>query len=288
MVAYFRPRKLAGALRICAERQVSVIAGGTDIYPARASRLAWGDPAHPDVLDITAIAGLDQIEESKQVFRIGCLVTWGDLLRTHLPPLFDAYRCAARTVGSVQVQSRGTLVGNLFTASPASAGIPNLLALDALVELASRIGRRHVPIAPFLDRDPLALCRPDELATALIVPKLQGARSAFRKLAVRRYLGIAIATVCAIVSTDVGGAITTARIAVGACSPTPLRLKALEGDLIGVPVPTAAARVERPYFYELEPIDDIRASAAYRLAAVETLTRDALADVAKQSMREAQ
>jgi N-methylhydantoinase B len=101
-----------------------VIAGGTDIYPAHAARRAWGEPTHKDVLDITAIPSLDRIEEDAAGWRIGCLVTWSALRAAALPPLFDGLKAAAREVGGLQVQNRGTVVGNLVTASPAGDGHP--------------------------------------------------------------------------------------------------------------------------------------------------------------------
>ncbi|CEJ10021.1 Nicotinate dehydrogenase FAD-subunit [bacterium YEK0313] len=135
MVAYHRPRSLAEALAIRAKADVAILAGGTDIYPARTTRRAWGDPTHKDVLDISGIAELRGIGEDDGHWRFGCLTTWTDLIRAGLPPQFDAYRQAAREVGGVQVQNSGTLVGNVVTASPAGDGLPNLLALDAEVEL---------------------------------------------------------------------------------------------------------------------------------------------------------
>jgi hypothetical protein len=182
MTAYHRPRSLEEAVAIRAAGPVAVIAGGTDIYPSRAARAAWGDPTHADVLDITAIPGLDSVEETAGGWRIGPLVTWSRIARdTALPPLFDGLRAAAREVGGVQVQNRGTVVGNLCTASPAGDGIPNLLALDAQVELASRAGRRVLPLAQFLTGYRATALRPEELVTALLVPRLDGARGGFAK-----------------------------------------------------------------------------------------------------------
>ena len=131
---YFRPATLAEALGIRRNEDVAVIAGGTDIYPAHASRRAWGDPSHKDLLDVSAIAELRGVEDRGDHFRIGALATWTDLARADLPPLFDGMKDAARQIGGAQVQNRGTVVGNACTASPAGDGIPNLLALDAALE----------------------------------------------------------------------------------------------------------------------------------------------------------
>ncbi len=277
---YFRPTSLAEALDIRASHDVTILAGGTDVYPVRTARRAWGDPAHKDVLDISAVPGLRDISETSTGWRLGALITWTELIRAGLPPLFDGYAQAAREVGGVQVQNLGTLVGNVVTASPAGDGIPNLLALDAEVELASRTGTRTLPFAAFVDGYRHTAMRPDEIVTALIVPKLDGARSTFLKLGSRKYLVISIAMVSAVVATDGTGRITNARIAVGACSAVAQRLTGLEAELTGVRLNEAAGVVSSAHLAGLAPIDDVRATAAYRLAAAEALVRDALADLA--------
>lgn len=284
---YFRPTSLDEALAIRAAHDVTILAGGTDVYPVRTARRAWGDPAHRDVLDLSAVPGLKGITEEAGHWRLGALTTWSDLARADLPALFDGWRRAARAVGGVQVQNSGTLAGNIVTASPAGDGIPNLLALDASVELASRAGTRTLPYAAFATGYRQTALRPDEIVTALIVPKLEGARSTFLKLGARAYLVISIAMVSAVVATDAAGRITTARIAVGACSAVAQRLAALEAALIGVPLGEAATRVSADHLAHLAPIDDVRASAAYRLAAAEALVRDALAEFAATDARRA-
>ena len=125
------PRTLEEALAIRAAGPVTVLAGGTDVYPAKAARAGWGDMRHADILDISARAGLRGIAEEPAAWRIGALTTWTDLIRAELPPQFDGLKLAAREVGGVQIQNRGTLAGNICTASPAGDGAPNLLALEA-------------------------------------------------------------------------------------------------------------------------------------------------------------
>jgi N-methylhydantoinase B len=287
LMRYFRPTSLAEALAIRVEHDVTILAGGTDVYPVRTARRAWGDPTHKDVLDITAVPGLRGITEEPGGWRLGALTTWSDLAMADLPPLFDGYRQAAREVGGVQVQNLGTLAGNIVTASPAGDGIPNLMALDAQVELASRAGTRTLPFSAFATGYRQTALRPDEIVTALIVPTLDGARSTFLKLGARKYLVISIAMVSAVAVTDAEGRITTARIAVGACSAVAKRLTSLEAALAGVPLAAAASRVEAGHFASLAPIDDVRASGAYRLTAAQALVRDALADLAATASRRA-
>jgi N-methylhydantoinase B len=279
MIGYHRPRSLEEALAIRAGRDVAVIAGGTDIYPAHAARRAWGEPTHKDVLDITAIPGLDALGESAEGWRIGCLVTWSALRRAALPPLFDGLKAAAKDVGGAQVQNRGTIVGNLVTASPAGDGIPNLLALDAQVEIAGA-APRAVPLGDFLTGYRATALRPDEIVTALRIPRLDGARGGFAKLGARRYLVISIAMAAAVLATDEAGRIAQARIAIGACSAVAQRLPVLEAALAGVALRDAAAVPQPANLAALSPIDDIRASAAYRRDAALTLLRDLLRSLA--------
>ena len=135
MGRYERPPELAEALEFLSGGPFTILAGGTDFYPARATR-----PVTEDVLDVTGIAALKGIHEASDHWRIGALATWSELIDTALPPLFDGYKLAAREVGGRQIQNTGTLAGNLCNASPAADGTPNLIALDASVELASPRG----------------------------------------------------------------------------------------------------------------------------------------------------
>src|SRR5205814_5941824 len=122
-----------------------ILAGGTDFYPALGERLPQGD-----VIDITALREIRGISVEPTYFRIGGLTTWTEIVRTPLPRCFDALKAAAREIGSVQIQNRGTVAGNLCNASPAADGVPPLLALDAEVELASAAGKRRLALAEFI------------------------------------------------------------------------------------------------------------------------------------------
>jgi xanthine dehydrogenase small subunit len=273
MTRYFRPRTLEDALAIRQGEDVCVLAGGTDIYPARTSRAAWGDPSHKAVLDISGIDTLRGIMDRPDHWRLNALTTWAELNRTGLPAQFNGYKAAAREVGGVQVQNRGTLAGNICTASPAGDGIPCLMALDASVELASVGERRVLPIASFIEDYRRTALRPDEIVTAILVPKTN-ARGGFAKLGARRYLVISIAMAAVSLMLDSKGRITEAAIAVGACGPTACRLPDLERSLVGKS--PAKAKVGAEHLAGLRPIDDVRASAGYRLAAARQIIEDCL------------
>jgi CO/xanthine dehydrogenase FAD-binding subunit len=164
--SYLRPTDLDVALAALAVAPRTVLAGGTDIYPARVGRAV-----DDDVLDISALTGLRSITVVDGLCRIGALATWTDLLRHDLPARFDGLRAAARVIGGVQIQHRGTIVGNICNASPAADGLPNLMALDARVELRSASGgRREVPVGTFVVGNRRTVRRADELVTAILVP----------------------------------------------------------------------------------------------------------------------
>ncbi len=283
MIGYHRPATLTDALAIRARHDVQVLAGGTDVYPAFATRRAWGDPAHKDVLDMSALSALRGISEHADHWRFGALTTWTDLIRADLPPLFDGYRMAAREVGGVQIQNRGTLAGNICTASPAGDGIPCLLTLDAEVELSSQRGVRLVPIPDFITGYRATAVEADEIVTALLVPKSAG-QGRFLKLGARKYLVISIVMVAAVIEAD-KGAITAARLAVGSCSAVAQRLTALEAALQGKSLADAPDIVAVDHLAGLRPINDVRSTGAYRQDAALTLVRDVLAGFAGGAVR---
>jgi N-methylhydantoinase B len=288
MAAYFRPSSLAEALAIRARQPVTVLAGGTDVYPARANRVGWGDMRRDDILDVSAIAELRGIAEEPGRFRFGALSTWTDMRNAALPPTFAGFQKAARDIGGAQIQNRGTLVGNICTASPAGDGIPCLLSLDAEVELASERGRRVVPISEFIDGYRHSVCSSDELVTAILIAKPPaGARGDFVKLGARRYLVISIVMAAAVVAADAAGTIAHARVAVGACSAVAQRLAGLEQALIGQPLAAAPDLVAAGQFTPLAPIDDVRPRGAFRAAAAVDMVCDRLAGLAGAPCRSA-
>jgi len=288
MGTYHRPGTLDEALSIRAARPVTVLAGGTDVYPAKAARAGWGDMRQPDILDISRIPGLRGIEERPDHWRIGALTTWTDVLQAKLPPLFDGLKLAAREVGGVQIQNRGTLGGNVCTASPAGDGAPNLLALDAAIELASRTGTRQIAMQEFIDDYRHTRCRADEIVTAFIVPKRgENARGSFLKLGARKYLVISIVMVAGVIETGPNGTIGSLSFGIGSCSAVPQRLLDVEAALIGQPIAGAADLLTDEHLACLAPIDDIRGSAAYRRHAALVLVTDLLAEHARWHGRKA-
>lgn len=270
---YLRPKTLDEAVSLLASPGGQVLAGGTDFYPALGERLPQGR-----IVDITALGEIRGISVGSDQVRIGGLTTWTELIRTPLPHCFDALKAAAGEVGSVQIQNRGTVAGNLCNASPAADGVPPLLALDAEVELASAQGIRRMALEQFLAGNRKTLRRADEILAAVLVPRgLENAASAFLKLGARRYLVISISMVAAVVQVDLVGRVAEARVAIGSCSATARRLRDLERDLAGLAMKAGIGAAIKPeHLSALSPIDDVRATAAYRRDASLTLVQRAL------------
>ncbi|MHA1153314.1 MAG: FAD binding domain-containing protein [Alphaproteobacteria bacterium] len=279
MALYLRPERLEDALDALSSRGLTVLAGGTDFYPARVGR-----PLDEDVLDITALAELRGIRDRGDHWSLGAGVTWSALREAALPPCFDGLKAAARELGGLQVQNAGTVVGNLCNASPAADGLPNLLALDARVELAGARGRRSLAIEDFVTGNRETQRRPDELVTAISIPKpAPDTASHFAKLGTRKYLVISI-VMLAIVLEPEDGRVGAARLALGACAPVAKRLRALEAELRGRTLDggLGEALAESHMDDVLAPIDDVRASAAYRRDAAATLLRRGLASLGQR------
>ena len=270
---YERPSQLADALAILDTGGFSILAGGTDFYPARVGR-----PVDVDVLDITRLPDLRGIELSAGSVRIGATATWSDLLAAELPPVFAGLKAAAREVGGMQIQNAGTVVGNLCNASPAADGVPPLLALDAEIELVSTTGARRVRLHDFVLGNRKTARHPHELVVAVHVPAWPvHARSSFLKLGHRRYLVISIVMVAASIAVDREGRVARCGLAVGACSASAKRLGALESRLVGIRATDAAASVLPEHLAALAPIDDVRGTGDYRRAAALALVRRAIA-----------
>lgn len=270
---YLVPGTLDEALVLLRDRRPAIVAGCTDVFPARRDGHRVSE-----ILDIAALPQLRGIQRGPDGWRIGAATTWAEVTRAALPPAFDALKQAAAEIGAVQIQNVATVAGNICNASPAADGMPPLLALDATVAVASTAGRRAVPLADFVTGVRRTALGPDEMVTALLVPHPSGpVGSAFVKLGGRTSLAISIAMVAAVVRMS-GTRIAEARVAVGACSPVARRLPALEACLSGKSAADLPGLAIDPaeHLGPLAPIDDMRGSAGYRIHAVQELCRRAL------------
>jgi CO/xanthine dehydrogenase FAD-binding subunit len=270
--SYIKPKTLDEAVAWLSAGEARILSGGTDFYPALGDRVV-----RDAIVDVSGLRELRGISTDKDRFRIGGLTTWSEIVRTPLPRCFDALKAAAREVGAVQIQNRGTVAGNLCNASPAADGVPPLLVLDAEVELVSDGGVRRMPLADFIVGNRRTQRKANEILTAVLIPRgLDDAVSTFVKLGARRYLVISISMVAAIVQFE-NHKVVEARVAVGSCSAVARRLPALEAELVGITVRDPLGASVRPeHLSSLSPIDDVRATAAYRIDASLRLVQRAL------------
>jgi CO/xanthine dehydrogenase FAD-binding subunit len=261
-----------------AQPEAIPIAGGTDLMVA----LNF-DRARPQaILDLTRVPELRDWEADDGRLRIGAGVTYTRLIE-ELGERLPGLALAARTVGSPQIRNRGTVGGNLGTASPAGDGLPPLYVSDAEVELASATGTRRLPVAEFVTGPKRQAAREDELIAAFHLPAATGPQQ-FAKIGTRNAMVIAVCSLSL--------AIWPERRAVCACigsaGPTPIRAGEAEAFIVGVldeedlwerRGPLSGAALER--FGELvaaaaAPIDDVRGSAVYRRHALGVLARRTL------------
>jgi CO/xanthine dehydrogenase FAD-binding subunit len=275
-LSYAAPTSVDDAVKLLAGASglAKVLSGGTDLLvQLRSGRLK------PDlIVDTKKIPGIIGIRSENGGFVIGA-ATPGAVVEAHaeLNAAWPGVVEALDLIGSTQIQGRCSLAGNLCNASPAADGVPPLLALDANVELASRRGRRQLPLARFIAGPRRTELAADEILTAVICPAPPAARrSTFLKLGARRYLVISIAMVA--VGLDIeDDVVRAAQLAVGACSAVAMRLPAAERRLAGAPARVGLGdRLQPEDFVDLAPIDDVRADVGYRRAAALTLTQRAV------------
>ena len=273
-MAVYVPSSLEDALDILRDPECIVISGGTDYFPAL--KRCNGVKKLVSLMSIPETQGL---KSERTGIRIGAALTWAQLIKSNLPPAFDALKKAGRQVGSVQIQNAATVVGNLCNASPAADGIPALLALNAEVELHSAMrGRRQVPLTEFVKGVRKTDRKLDEIVTSIFVPHPpEGMKSVFLKLGSREYLVISIAMTALNVLLDKSGRVTDMRVAVGACSSVAQRLRSLENEALGKVL--SEIQLDPGHLSVLSPIDDVRASAMYRRDVVLEQIRQAFFEV---------
>jgi len=272
-MSYERPVNLEQALTLLSRESWKVLAGGTDFFPFLRNR-----PATGNILDVSALEGLRSITSENDGWRIGALATWSDIIAADLPAAFDGLKLAAREIGSIQIQNRATLIGNICNASPAADGVPPLLTLDAVVEIMSASATRQVPLRDFIHGNRDTDLQTDELVSAVLIPATScKGTSSFIKLGARKYLVISIAMVAVRLACADDGKFNDVAISVGACSAVARRLSELEEALTGMKMTDDLSGTIQPrHFAALAPLDDVRAPAQYRLEAAAELVRRAI------------
>jgi CO/xanthine dehydrogenase FAD-binding subunit len=273
---FLQPETWSEALAMKAARPEALpIAGGTDVMV----EINFDRQRPPSIIDLTRVADLKEWGIDGGLLRIGAGVTYTriiDELGDRLPGL----AMASRTVGSPQIRNRGTVGGNLGSASPAGDAHPPLLASDALVELASSGGSRRVAVRDFYVGPKRNAMRSDELIAAFLVEPSKGPQQ-FSKVGTRNAMVIAVCSFAIALDAErrqVGTGI-------GSAAPTPVTASEAESFMEGVldegglwerPAavdPGALARFGELVASAARPIDDVRGTAAYRRHALAVLAR---------------
>jgi CO/xanthine dehydrogenase FAD-binding subunit len=276
---FLQPRSLPEALATKAERPEAVpIAGGTDVMV----ELNFDRERPPVLLDLSRVGELAAWDRQDGRLRVGAGVTYTRLIDELAGPA-PGLALASRTVGSPQIRNRGTVGGNLGSASPAGDCHPVLLASGAEVEVASVGGTRRLPADQFFTGPKRHALRPQELIRAVHLPVATGPQQ-FAKIGTRNAMVIAVCSF-ALVLDPAHGRVGTG---IGSAGPTPLRAREAERFLQGMldseglwesraPIgASAAARFGELVAAGAEPIDDVRGTAAYRAHALGVLARRTL------------
>jgi CO/xanthine dehydrogenase FAD-binding subunit len=253
------PRSLDEALRLKAERPDAVpVEGGTDILV----ELNFDRRRPEALLNLNEVPELKGWSRENGSLRLAAGLTYAELERPPLAGLLPALAEAARTVGSPQIRNRGTIGGNLGTASPAGDALPPLLIELADVELASVRGTRTLPLRDFLVGPKRNALEPDELIAAVLV-RPSGGRQTFMKVGPRNAMVIAVCSLAVVADVEAG----EVRASNGSSGPVP--------GLVVCPLDEASSLPERVQA-AAAPIDDVRGTAAYRRHALGVLARRAV------------
>jgi carbon-monoxide dehydrogenase medium subunit len=285
--SYYSPAQLNEALRLLNEHQeqARIVAGGTDLVIELERKVR----RVPMLIDITRIPGLDSITlDQDGRTHLGPLVTHNHVVASALLsekafPLAQA----CWEVGSPQIRNRGTVAGNLITASPANDTITSLIALDAKITLASAQGRRTIALEKFFKGVRKTDLQSNEILIDIAFPAMQsGERGCFLKLGLRRAQAISVANVAVILGFD-GVSVKKARIALGSVAPTIVRAIEAEAFLIGKTLDESVIEKTAELATKaVRVIDDVRGSARYRKDIVQRFTARALRSLRDGQERE--
>jgi CO/xanthine dehydrogenase FAD-binding subunit len=254
-VEVITPRSLDEALRLKSERPEAVpIAGGTDLMVT----LNFDRDRPAALLNLNEVPELRGWSRENGTVRLGAGLTYTEAMESPLAELVPALAEASRTVGSPQIRNRGTIGGNLGTASPAGDALPPLLVAGSDVVVASVRGERTMPLDEFLVGPKRNALAEDELIVAVLAGT--GSRQTFMKVGPRNAMVIAVVSLALRVDDEL-------RAAFGSAGPVPTLVRAPLDEVDSFPERVAGAA---------SPIDDVRGSAAYRRHALRVLTARAL------------
>jgi len=293
---YYTPTSVDDALKLLAEHgpEARVVAGGTDLVV----ELKRDDREVEVLIDVTRVGGLNRISlddgpearrEGRPHIHLGPTVTHNgavasDLLIERGYPL----ALACWQVGTPQLRNRGTIAGNVITASPANDTIAPLWALDARLTLSSVNGERHVSFDDFYRGLRQTALAPDEMVTDISFPALKpNQRGTFAKLALRRVHAISVVNTAVVLTFD-DEIVAGARIAMGSVAPTVIRAREAESALVGRRLTDESIeRAAELAGKATSCIDDIRSGAKYRQQVITVLVRRALTSLREGDERKA-
>lgn len=282
---YFIAANLTDALDLLEKepKNSRIIAGSTDLI------LEIKRGLHPEIdtlIDISRIAGLNAINvDNNGVIHIGALATHNDIA---ISPVIRARAlCLAEAswqVGSPQIRNRGTIAGNIITASPANDTIPALISLDASAVLISTNGERSIKVEELFTGVRKTVLKSNEILKEIIIPQQSNyQRSTFYKYALRNAQAISLVNAAIAIETNENDIITKARIAVGAVAPTVIRMPNLEERVIGTALTHSADLDFSSLIEEIQPISDIRSSEQYRQEMVKIILKRSFEVLASQN-----
>lgn len=283
-ITYESPKSLAQALSLLATagEKGRVLAGGTDLI----IQMRAGVRQPEQIVDAKGVPELLVLSFNPQEgLRLGAAVACCQLIedaavRQHYPGLVEA----AGLIGSVQIQSRSSVGGNLCNGSPAADTTPALIALGAVCHVASAKGTRTVAVEDFCTSPGRTVLQPDELLVEIRIPAPKAhSADCYQRFIPRNEMDIAVVGVGASVTLD-GNTCTAARIGLGAVAPTPLFAKEAGASLVGKPLNDDTIAAAASLAQQLaKPITDMRGTAEYRTHLVGVLTRRVLKGAAERA-----
>ena len=272
------PGTLEEAVASMGEGNVRALAGGTDLIP----QLREGRRHAAAIIDVKRIAELTAISRSNGGGVVIGAAASATAVSRHreIAINYPAVAQAARLIGSVQIQNRASLGGNICNAAPSADAVPALICHAARALIAGRHGRRELDVEELIEAPGRTVLDARELLVSILLPPPPRRSAAqYLRFTPRREMDIAIAGVGAWIACDTHGAVASARIVLAAVAPTPLRAASAERRLLGErPTSALLQEVGRLAAADARPISDTRGSADYRRSLVRVLTARALAD----------
>lgn len=279
---YWRPGSIDAAVAAMSAGDARALAGGTDLIP----QLREGRRRVARIVDLKRVPELTAITVRPDgSVSIGAAASLSAVARhPAVVSASPAVAQSARLVGSLQIQNRASLGGNICNAAPSADAVPALICLGARAVIASGQQRREAAIDDLFLAPGRTTLEPGELLTeVLLPPPARRSAASYQRFTPRREMDIAIAGAGTWICLDAQGAVSAARIVLAAVGPTPLRAEAAEAILVGErPTHALFGEAGKLAAGAARPISDTRASADYRRTLVSVLTERALADCWRQ------